>query len=213
MLNLPERYALTDGAYCLSFLEQPAAPSNGSVVFMPHHKSEFDVDWRSLCSELNWTYASPTLTVEEGLATIRSARLVVTEAMHGAIVADIYRVPWVPIRYGFRSLDAKWDDWCHSVSLRYLPIDVPPLLDARLSGRETMERMGKKMLGSLGLGKPAWRATPVFRSGRKARERALNLLRRIPCSGETFLSSDPALERIKQRLSEQIERFRMEYER
>lgn len=208
MLRLPEHCAITDGAYCLSFVEQPSPPAGNSVVFMPHHKSEDDVDWRGFCSELGWVYASPTLQVEPALQLLKSARLVVTEAMHGAIVADIYRVPWVPIRYGFRSLDTKWDDWCSSVSMRYRPIDLPPLLDARLSGRETIERMGKKLLGQLGVGKPAWRATPVFRSGRKARERTLELLRRVPSSGESFLSPDSALERTRERLWEQIERFR-----
>lgn len=213
MLKLSEHYAITDGAYCLSFLEQPSRLAGKAVVFMPHHKSEFDVDWKGMCSELGWVYASPTLQVEAGLELLRSARLVVTEAMHGAIVADIFRVPWVPIRYGFRSLDTKWEDWCSSVSLSYRPIDFPPLLDAQLSGRETMERMGKKLLGRLGVGKPAWRAAPVFRSSRKARERALELLGRIPDSGDTFLSPDSALERIKHRLWEQIERFRSTHER
>lgn len=213
MLGLPEGRAITDGAYCLSFLRKPSPRAGNDVVFMPHHKSEFEVDWKGLCAELGWVYASPTVAVEAGLELLGSARLVVTEAMHGAIVADIYRVPWVPVRYGFRSLDKKWDDWCSSVSVLYRPIDLPALLDVQLSGRETMERMGKKVLGQLNLGKPAWRATPVFRSGRKARERALELLRRIPDSGETFLSADSAFETIKQRLWEQIERFRSEHER
>ena len=212
-LGIPENKSITDGAYCLRFLaERPVAPV-GRIVFMPHHKSETEVDWESLCRDLGWTYASPTASVEPTLDVLRSAKLIVSEAMHGAIVADIYRIPWVPIRYGFRSLDFKWQDWCISVGLDYRPVDLPPLLDAKLGARDTLERAVKKAAGVLGVGKEAWHATPVFRSGRAARDEALKRLSAAGRADTAVLSADAELQRIHDRLSEQVEKFRRDYGR
>jgi succinoglycan biosynthesis protein ExoV len=212
LLRIPAAYALTDAAYCLAFVDEPAVASSRAVVFMPHHKSETEVDWRSLCAELGWTYASPTSDVRSALALLRSARLVVTEAMHGAIVADLYRIPWIPVRYGFRSLDFKWRDWCTSMGLEYRPLDLPPLLDADLGARETAERLVKKTSGLLGLGKDAWRATPVFRSGSRQRDAALKSLGALSQRREGFLSPLPALELAKARLWDKVEKLRARYE-
>lgn len=213
LLQIPIEFAITDAAYCLSFIDESPVISSKLVVFMPHHKSEMEVDWRSLCTEVGWAYASPTSSVESTLTLLKSAKLVVTEAMHGAIVADLYRIPWVPIRYGFRSLDFKWRDWCSSMCMEYQPIDLPPLLDARLGPRETIERFVKKTSGLLGIGKASWKATPVFRSSRKVRDDALKLLVAISERGEGVLSPDAALQQAKSKLWEKVERFRSDYAR
>ena len=39
--------------------------------------------------------------------------------MHGAIVADTLRVPWIPVRTNPKILPFKWLDWCQSVKLPY----------------------------------------------------------------------------------------------
>jgi succinoglycan biosynthesis protein ExoV len=213
VLQVPTQYAITDGAYCLTFVDEPPMTPSSAVVFMPHHKSEPEVDWRSLCADLGWTYASPTSDVRSSLSLLRSAKLVVTEAMHGAIVADIYRIPWIPIRYGFRSLDFKWQDWCNSMSLEYRPVDLPPLLDARLDARETLERLIKKSAAVFGIGKDAWKATPVFRSSSKQRDDALRTLARLSNGSVGFLSPEPALERARAQLWDKVEHFRSSHER
>lgn len=211
-LGLPAQAAITDGAYCLALLDGYAAggTATGPVVFMPHHKSEADVDWRSLCGDLAWTYVSPASPVDTVLQAMRGAKLIVAEAMHGAIIADHYRIPWVPVRYGFRSLDFKWRDWCASMSMEYRPVDLPPLLDASLAARDRIERLVRKSCGIVGIGKPAWKATPVFRSGSRMRDRALSLLGSISTSN-AHLSRDSVLERNQARLSAQVEQLRRQY--
>jgi succinoglycan biosynthesis protein ExoV len=212
LLGIPKECAITDAAYCLAFVDEPPVASSQAVVFMPHHKSETEFDWRSLCADLGWTYASPTSDVRSALSLLRSAKLVVSEAMHGAIVADLYRIPWIPIRYGFRSLDLKWRDWCESMSLEYRPVDLPPLLDAELGAKETLERLVKKSASLMGIGKEAWRATPVFRSSNKQRDAALRTLSALSKRGAGFLSPEPQFERAKAKLWDKVERFRSAYE-
>jgi hypothetical protein len=98
------------------------------------------------------------------------------------------------------------------MSLEYRPLDLPPLLDAQLGARETMERLVKKTSGVLGIGKHAWKATPVFRSSSKEREGALHALAALSERCEGFLSPEPALERAKAKLWDKIEGFRSHYE-
>jgi len=213
LLGIPADSAITDAAYCMGFLDESPVTPTGRVVFMPHHKSEAEVDWAGMCTELGWIYASPTASVESALELLKSAKLVITEAMHGAIVSDLYRIPWAPVRYGFRSLDFKWMDWCSSLSLEYRPVDLPPLLDARMGARETTERLVKKTFGVFGVGKKAWKATPVLRSSNRLRDDALKLLAGIAERGDGNLSPDRAFQLAKSRLWEKLEQFRSEYER
>ena len=73
------------------------------------------------------TFIDPGGEVDEVLAAIRGCELVVAEAMHGAIIADALRIPWIPVRCYDHILDFKWRDWCESLQLRY----EPAILDAK----------------------------------------------------------------------------------
>jgi succinoglycan biosynthesis protein ExoV len=46
--------------------------------------------------------------------------------MHGAIIADSVRVPWVPVKFHVHE-PFKWSDWCESVELRYQIHDLNPV--------------------------------------------------------------------------------------
>jgi succinoglycan biosynthesis protein ExoV len=110
------------------------APSPTGVAFMPHNGSVIRAemegwDLGEVCRRIGVTYISGKEPVDEVLATLRGSRLLVTEAMHGAIVADGMRVPWVPVRVFQQVLGFKWDDWCASLGLTYEPL----LMDAMAS--------------------------------------------------------------------------------
>ena len=61
--------------------------------------------------------------VEEVMQHIVDTDLLLTEALHGAVVADTLRVPWVSI-YGNRGHEFKWQDWCWSMDMIWNPIDM-----------------------------------------------------------------------------------------
>jgi succinoglycan biosynthesis protein ExoV len=58
------------------------------------------------------------------LEAFSRARLVLTEAMHGAIVADALRIPWIPLAISPEMNRFKWMDWTMAMEL---PLHFHPL--------------------------------------------------------------------------------------
>jgi hypothetical protein len=95
------------------------------VGLMPYYRSMDYYNWQSICDELGYHFISPYSEngVEETLREIASCDTLVTEAMHGAIAADILRVPWsryvlsTPFTEGQMVSEFKWNDWLHSIRI------------------------------------------------------------------------------------------------
>ncbi len=94
----------------------PAADGHHAVGFMPHWESALYGAWDTVCAEAGIRYIDPCWPVERVLAAIRSCDLMVSEAMHGAIVADALRIPWIPFM-PLPSNRSKWFDWTESQGL------------------------------------------------------------------------------------------------
>lgn len=87
------------------------------VGFMPHYQTSRAFPLRSVIEDAGLVYIDPEAEVDEVLASLNGVERLVTEAMHGAIVADALGVPWKRIglynhvREGLESVDFKWADW------------------------------------------------------------------------------------------------------
>lgn len=132
--GLPAKTVVTDGAILLGTIDglvKPNAARTGGVVFVPHVSSTETGAWEEVCRELGITYIDPRWDFHRVFEIIGKARLVLTEAMHGAIVADTLRVPFVPLVSSREISSFKWMDWTLSMDLPYRPIRLPPstLLD------------------------------------------------------------------------------------
>ncbi|MEM0981729.1 MAG: polysaccharide pyruvyl transferase family protein [Cyanobacteria bacterium P01_H01_bin.58] len=128
-LGISSELAITDGAVLLRRLIKPTLTQPNKAAFMPHiHHAVFAGDrWRQICQLSGIHYINPQLPVEQVLSAIQQSRVLITEAMHGAIVADALGVPWIPVVTSPRILQFKWQDWCASVQQPYRPIYLPPL--------------------------------------------------------------------------------------
>lgn len=120
--------AMTDSAALLAAAPKlaPAGPKRNDIVFMPHYNSVEHSRWPELCRRLGMTFVDARWPVGRTLDRIARARLVLTEAMHGAIVADTLRVPWIPVHCSPAILPFKWIDWTRSLELKFRPIALPP---------------------------------------------------------------------------------------
>jgi succinoglycan biosynthesis protein ExoV len=120
---------ITDAAYALrqidGFDQYLECEKEYEVSLMPYFKSLDYFNWPEICKELGFHYISPLSEngVEFTIKEIAKSKKLITEAMHGAIVADILRVPWhrfvftTPFTEGGRVSDFKWRDWLLSIDI------------------------------------------------------------------------------------------------
>ncbi len=126
LLGLPEDMAITDPAILVDECFPPE-PRRDRVVFMPHLETSRSPLWRRICGMAGIHYVDPMDDAKTISAHLSSARLVIAEAMHGAIVADAYRVPWIPVATSTRINQFKWNDWAASLKIQ-LNFRTLPLL-------------------------------------------------------------------------------------
>lgn len=160
-LGIDREFAVTDGAALLNTIEIPDQKKVYEASFIPHHKSHRP-KWGEFCKRIGINYVDPSENVDFVLAEIKRSKLVIAESMHGAIVADIFRVPWIPVRFHEHILCFKWHDWCQSLGLEYNPINLPGLL--RPEYRYNYYIRLKYALISLGLKWVSKRHKPILSS-------------------------------------------------
>lgn len=126
LIGLPEA-AITDSAALIATTPslQPPVSVRGNIVFMPHYNSVQFSRWPDICAKAGLTFVDAHWPVEKVMQCLEKAHLVVTEAMHGAIVADALRIPWVPVVCSPAILPFKWVDWTQSLELDYRPVALP----------------------------------------------------------------------------------------
>lgn len=130
-LGLPPEAGITDGAVLISdFDEFRDLPKRPRPIFVPHHRSCDRLNWDKVCTAAGVDYVSPTGDAREVISAIASAPLVLTESMHGAILGDAFRVPWVAISVNHLFNEFKWQDWAESLDITLKVHPLFPELDA-----------------------------------------------------------------------------------
>ena len=183
-LDLPERFAITDPALLVRKLPMPEGEPAPELSFMPHHRTMGSIPWPRYCRLAGVRLIDPRGPLLTILGSIRSSKFLVTESLHGAIVADALRVPWAPIRVFPMVLDFKWEDWCASMGVPYSPVDSAVL-----------------------------KAGNRFRSRVKGNLKAALLVERLRRSAGSLprmLSDERDLERASERLDSCLDTFRVE---
>lgn len=139
-LGLDPKLAITDGALLLKFLDLPKTEKLYDFSFIPHWESESKFYWKGFCNQAGVNYISPTDGVPEVLRQIQASRVVIAEAMHGAIVADALRVPWIAVKAYKGINEFKWEDWVASLKLPYAATRITPLFNNNRYVREICQR-------------------------------------------------------------------------
>lgn len=129
-LNLASEVALGDGAILiadhLDRLELAPSPLRGEIVFMPHVDlaEATGKAWRHACDDAGVAFMSPAEPRERLIAALAQARLIITSAMHGAIIADALRTPWLAVASPEINTD-KWQDWGSALDMTITFTELP----------------------------------------------------------------------------------------
>jgi succinoglycan biosynthesis protein ExoV len=133
LLNLDKRKAICDGAILLPLVlgadrKTTTGTIGKGIAFMPHVSSlVFNPGLPELLGSVDIRVLDPRDDVQTLIEQIASTKTLYAEAMHGAIVADSLRVPWVPV-HSNKSINAfKWNDFCQSMGVQYAPNYTSPL--------------------------------------------------------------------------------------
>jgi succinoglycan biosynthesis protein ExoV len=171
---------------------------------MPHWESLQRGQWEAVCRLAGVRFIDPRRPVEQVLHEIASSEVLVTEAMHGAIVADALRVPWVPVLPFHRSHHFKWHDWAESLGLRLQPFRLWPssALEAHVARYQgdggPFQWPGRPLRLALRVANRGFLWAAAARLQRAAR-------------AEPSLSPDAALTRVLDRLQTSAEQIRRDY--
>jgi polysaccharide pyruvyl transferase len=147
VLNLPITYGLGDPAILL-----PLSPAGGGggIGFMPHFESLARGAWPEAALAAGVTLIDPRGDPHAIIAAIGTCRLLLSEAMHGVIIADAMRVPWVALRPLVAVHRAKWWDWADSLGLlvRFQPLRASLPVERLHASSLARTRAGRHLLAT-----------------------------------------------------------------
>jgi succinoglycan biosynthesis protein ExoV len=229
VLGLADDRSLTDGAILTPLVGGLEAPPGGSArtVVVPHFETIAFPGWDQAARMAGFDLVDPRGTPEKVIAALAGAGLVLTESLHGAILADAYGVPWHGFAVSRNFSTTKWTDWTASLQLDahiavLPPPDPMPLLrfgkrdepfgsmlplDIESALREFESRIASPGQSSFfkTQAKRALEELPLARrllgfSPQRTAQALVDLASRAPC-----LSAPPVRERLRARMVERLD--------
>lgn len=199
-LGLSKDLAIGDSAILLRAVVKPIHRPK-TIGFMPHWESLDRGDWGRVCSLAGITLIDPRKPVEQVMDAILQCKVLVAEAMHGAIVADALRVPWIPLLPIHGNHRDKWYDWAGALDLTLRPFRLWPSSPLELGiavERHKALSAAASALSSIKGAESALQHLAAKRLQKLAQE-------------EPQLSQDSAIENATERMLEQIEKLKRKY--
>jgi hypothetical protein len=178
------------------YQDLPRLQRSRRIAFMPHFESLKRGNWQQACRLAGLHFIDPRRPVDEILADIGSSSSIISEAMHGAIVADALRIPWLPALPFHASHRFKWFDWAEALDIKLRPQSLWPssAQEVFVSIKQRQSYQLEHPKGSLAIAAQCTDATFTI----LAAARLSQLARKEP-----MLSADAALNRCLEKLETQ----------
>lgn len=128
VLGLSEDRAITDGAILSPLVEgfPESGEGQSGTLIIPHFQTLEYGGWTDVARLTGYELLDPRAEPQAVARRISTAKLVLTESLHGAIMADVYGVPWAVFSTSGNFGIPKWVDWCLSMNLPFELAMVPP---------------------------------------------------------------------------------------
>lgn len=198
LLRLPESLGLGDPASLLPQTGLVPIRRQTRIGFMPHFESAIGGAWDTASVASGIHLIDPRGDPLAIAAAIAGCHVLLSEALHGAIVADALGVPWIAIEPLAPIHRPKWQDWADTldVTIRFQHLPPSSLLERARLSRLSAFHAGRGLLDrhahALRQVAPSWFADRAARSLRQA------------AMAEPQLSSRFALDRCQSRMLEQL---------
>jgi succinoglycan biosynthesis protein ExoV len=150
-MGMDERRAVCDAAYAIQFTDEykrwRTLPKKHKVTLIPYFRSGPLVHYSTIKAFKNWSILRSDQygSIDTALTRIASSQFILTESLHGAILADALRVPWMRVWYylerpsDIETGEFKWRDWQESLNIPHIPTLRIPLSPQRwVSGKKSL---------------------------------------------------------------------------
>jgi len=123
--GLDDSKVLADPAILMPRVFPRNETSDGKVRFVPHYHSAMRAPWHRICAKAGIELLDPRQNSKNVVSKIAASSLVLAESLHAAIVADAFRVPWIPSWSSKEICSFKWHDWAMAVGAHVEPKWLP----------------------------------------------------------------------------------------
>ncbi|WP_418647174.1 polysaccharide pyruvyl transferase family protein [Thauera butanivorans] len=209
LLGEDKRKVITDAAILVRAVDYPRAPiKDKEYGFIPHTLSSQYYDWSGVCDDLGIHHVSAQWNVERVFREMTRCKVMVCEAMHGAIIADALRIPWIPaVCYDYISA-FKWGDWLSTLDLPYQPSVITSLYDPERNSLPVprLKNKVKRGFARIGIAPTNWTEPPPAKTGMKERARA-TLELKAALNRPPQLSKDSIIESHTNRYLDLLDQF------
>lgn len=206
------KYSLSDPAMLVAKKFNLKTSEAEGIGFMPHCQSDIQADWKSIANSVGFEYISPRSNVEDVIKQIAKKKLIITEALHGAIVADAFRIPWIPVTSNDLIFEFKWHDWLASIGMEYKPTKIHEIVDRTSSDWIQRNKDNiKRIATNLGVNSSNWTPPRKRLTTKKELSEVQENLSRLPLTGEAFLSRATVSKIAIEKLETACEKLQLDY--
>lgn len=202
LLGLPPALGIGDPASLVPLVGLTPVRETRDIGFMPHFESAARGAWQAVSEIAGATLIDPRDDPLTVIAAIGKCRVLMSEALHGIIVADALRVPWIAIRPLAPIHRPKWTDWAETLDLTIGFQGIPP---STALERAHLTCLSRFHVGRTGLHRHAARLRGIARE--RYIDQAARTLRAI-AQAEPQLSRGALLEEAQTRMLEAIAALR-----
>lgn len=149
-IGIDTAYGIGDPAYVAQQVLGLDATSTGpkQISFLPHFESAYLYRWDWVCKAIGFCYISPAQTFPSVYNQIRNSSVLITESLHGAVVADSMRIPWIAVKTRDEINEFKWQDFLSSLGMHGGLMELTPPTPGRrvVFNPQSLWKAGKRLM-------------------------------------------------------------------